>query len=152
MYQISRCVDAGDFHKILEQGSVTDLTLIEFIPICCKVSIAGKPCPLKISVRRFDQRAELYAFISFKNSDPTEADCDLKFFNPTYISIEETVNRIKTAREKFRTKLKSNEVVNFKSNFVYINFLSSKSLTIKVSITFPKMKAINNPADEEKEK
>ncbi len=76
----------------------------------------------------------------------------MKFFNPTYISIEETVNRIKTAREKFRTKLKSNEVVNFKSNFVYINFLSSKSLTIKVSITFPKMKAIHNPADEEKEK
>lgn len=76
----------------------------------------------------------------------------MKFFNPTFISIEETVNRIKTPREKFRNKSKSNEVVNFKSNFVYISFLSSKSLTVKVSITFPKMKAINNTVDEEKEK
>ena len=76
----------------------------------------------------------------------------MKFFNPTFISIEETVNRIKTPREKFRNKSKSNEVVNFKSNFVYISFLSSKSLSVKVSITFPKMKAINNTADEEKEK
>ena len=75
----------------------------------------------------------------------------MKFFNPTFISIEETVNRIKTPREKFRNKSKSNEVVNFKSNFVYISFLSSKSLTVKVSITFPKMKAINNTVDEEKE-
>lgn len=79
-------------------------------------------------------------------------DCDLKYFNPTYIKITETENRIKTPREKFRGKLKSNEIVNFKSNFVYISFLSSKSLIIKVSVVFPKMKAINGPADDEKEK
>jgi hypothetical protein len=40
-YKISRCVNAGDFHKVLVDRRPEELQITECIPLCCKVDLAG---------------------------------------------------------------------------------------------------------------
>jgi len=72
--------------------------------------------------------AELKAFSSFKNSDPTENDCDFKFINQTKLQIAEAPIATKISRDRFKAKIKpKNETVSFRSHTVYISFYSEVS-------------------------
>jgi len=41
LFNISRVVDDGNFHIVLENGCLQQLKLIYNIPTCCKISLAG---------------------------------------------------------------------------------------------------------------
>jgi hypothetical protein len=41
MYEISRCVDSGDHHKVLTPGFFFDLQVNQCIPTSCKVGLTG---------------------------------------------------------------------------------------------------------------
>ena len=41
LFNISRVVDDGNFHIMLDNGSIKALNLIYNIPTCCKISLEG---------------------------------------------------------------------------------------------------------------
>lgn len=52
-YKISRCVNAGDFHKVIRPNqSPEELQITECIPLCCKVELTGLDMPLLITIGR----------------------------------------------------------------------------------------------------
>lgn len=39
LYNISRCVDSGNYHKELQANEIGELAINEAIPTCCKIEL-----------------------------------------------------------------------------------------------------------------
>ena len=50
LFNISRVVDDGSFHKLLEPGVARQFRLVHDIPVCCKIILEGQEPPLHIKV------------------------------------------------------------------------------------------------------
>lgn len=75
-YKISRCVNAGDFHKVLSPNNHEELVITECIPLCCKVELTGFEMPLTITINRREADSDIKVFVSFKNPEPSRDKCD----------------------------------------------------------------------------
>ena len=69
LYKLSRVVDNGTFHKIIETRGENLFEVVEGVPICCKLLIRGLPPPLAISVM-YKVKGDLKVFISQRNPEP----------------------------------------------------------------------------------
>ena len=67
-YEVSRCVNDGEYHQVLTPKEVNEVQVTEGIPLACRVDLAGYANPLVISVKPAGVR--IYA--SFSNREPTE--------------------------------------------------------------------------------
>lgn len=74
-YKISRCVNAGDFHKVLVDRRPEELQITECIPLCCKVDLRGFTMPLKIKITRAGNQ-EIKIFVSFNYQEPDQEKHD----------------------------------------------------------------------------
>lgn len=59
LFNISRVVDDGNFHIVLDNNTATTLKLIHEIPVCCKVSLEGQQPPLHIKVTGMNKKDNL---------------------------------------------------------------------------------------------
>lgn len=80
MYTISRIVDSGDHHKLLNVGDPIDILICENIPSCCKIDLQNRLGPLIIRVHR-ESKHDLQIYASFKNSEPSQLEHDFCFTN-----------------------------------------------------------------------
>lgn len=74
-YSIARCIDDGSFHTVLTPEQPVSIKVTRRIPTNCKITLSGHLSPLTITVRK-SVKSELKCFVSFKNLDPSETDCD----------------------------------------------------------------------------
>mgnify|MGYP006922981215 FL=1 len=65
MFNISRVVDDGTFHKLLDPETPTQIKLINDIPVCCKINLEGKTPPLQIRVTVMEKKSRVQAFASY---------------------------------------------------------------------------------------
>ena len=56
LFNISKVVDDGSFHTVLEGGSPYQLKLVYDIPIVCKISLEGKMPPLHLKVNSLNKK------------------------------------------------------------------------------------------------
>ena len=76
LFNISRVVDDGNFHVVLEGGASRELKLIHDIPTCCKISLDGQTPPLHIKVSGADKASSLNAFASYRTTEPSVAQSE----------------------------------------------------------------------------
>ena len=126
MYHISRVVDDGNFHKVLDRDSTTELKLIYDIPVCCKISLEGQMPPLHIKFHSLNNKTRhVRIYVSFKETEPMKDNCDQEFIEP-----KGGLVRIVGERGP-----KPNVKV-FSEKMLYLTFLSSQSTTIEVRPQF----------------
>ena len=111
MYKISRCVDAGNFHKEIQAHQTEELTVTECIPLCCKIELEDHQMPLTLVFSKIPAGVELKTYVSFRNPEPSARDCDQQYFNQQKITIveeqepkEKNQKSRQTREEKFKSR------------------------------------------------
>ena len=112
---MSKVVDNGDFHKLLENRRPVELQVIDGIPCSCKVDLRGMQPPLVVQVR-YRTPGDLHAYGSYKNQEPDAHSFDSSHEKPHKIVI---------------TDPKS-----FKSSQYYLSFNSQSGVSIGVTAYF----------------
>ena len=65
LYNISRCVDDGNFHDRIENRVPNEITVTPEIPRCCKIELTNKQPPLHINIKYLEgKRPDLKVYIS----------------------------------------------------------------------------------------
>lgn len=91
LYNISRVVDNGNFHKVLEGNSIAQFKMIHDIPVCCKISLENHAPPLHFKVTQLlpnhqQQNRQSYKFLkvfaSYKEIEPLQGNCEMDFSTP----------------------------------------------------------------------
>ena len=82
LYKLSRVVDTGNFHKVLENDEPVELDVLEGIPVCCVVNLKGKSPPLTLNIKYEDDKKrtdkEIAIYGSCSNPEPDAANFDYK--------------------------------------------------------------------------
>ena len=66
LYNISRCVDAGNFHKRIENKVPIELVISQDIPCCCKIPLTGMSPPLSINLKSLSgKKPDVRIFTSY---------------------------------------------------------------------------------------
>jgi len=76
LFNISRVVDDGNFHTVLDSGATRELKLVHDIPTCCKISLDGQTPPLHIKVSGAEKASSLNAFASYRATEPSVGNSD----------------------------------------------------------------------------
>ena len=71
LFNISRVIDDGNFHIVLDSGSSHQLSLIYNIPTCCKISLEGQDPPLHIKVNNVQKQDNISCFSSYREHQPS---------------------------------------------------------------------------------
>lgn len=130
---------------MLEPAQVQKFSITKDIPLNCKIQLTNQQSPLAIRIAK-SQEGDLTVYTSFKNQDPTEEDCTHKFTNQTSFQIREPAVQ-QLVKRRFGIQ---NSTVNFKSNFVFLSFITSVSMQISVCCRFVnRPKAMKSPKEEE---
>ena len=80
LFNISKVVDDGNFHIVLEKGSERTLSLGKEIPVCCKINLEGLSPPLNIRVTFNEKERKnnnLTVYASYKEIEPSEEKHDV---------------------------------------------------------------------------
>lgn len=128
LYNISRVVDDGNFHKVLENNSPIMLNMIYDIPVCCKINLDGQLPPLHIklvSLKGPKSFKYLKVFASYKEIEPMAGRCEMDFSAPKG-------GLIRLVGERGHKP----SVKVFKAPFLYITFVSEVSTSIEVRPSF----------------
>ena len=125
LFNISRVVDDGNFHILLENCSVKQLNLIYNIPTCCKISLEGQFPPLHIKVMGVQKQDNISCFASYRDPEPSQTSSDMQFYN-----VRSQPIRISGEKGPKPT------VKVFNTSYVYLTFLSSRSTTIELRPQF----------------
>ena len=72
---MSKVVDDGNFHKVLENRVPKELDVIDGIPCTCKVDLKGMQPPLVVQVK-YRSKGDLSVYGSFKNQEPNAENFD----------------------------------------------------------------------------
>lgn len=102
-YQIQKMMDTGNFHKVLMPGQREELQITADIPLCCKVDLKNQEMPVKVTVSKVKSGQKLAVYTSFEHSEPTQSNCDGKFFNQTCITVQERSSESES-KERFKAK------------------------------------------------
>ena len=116
LYNVSKIVDDGNFHKNLENKKQIELEVVEDIPCNCKVDLKGMTPPLTVQVR-YRVKGDLRVFGSFKKPEPNAKYNDSVYDNPTKIVVSG-----------------SNGI--FRTNQYYLSFNSHKGCHLAVTAYF----------------
>ena len=100
MYKLSRCVDSGNFHKILEHGVAKELQVIEKIPLCLKIDLQRQVSPLVLQFSNIKPVVDFKVYISYHNPEPSQNNFDFEFDNQKRIVIEERRDIDKKSNQK----------------------------------------------------
>ena len=127
LYNISRVVDDGNFHKVLDYSTSTELKLIYDIPVCCKINLEGMVPPLHIKLSSMTNKGFKFikVFISYKESEPMAHNCDQEFDEPKGGLLRIVGDRGNKPGIKI-----------FRSNILYLTFIASRTYTIEVRPQF----------------
>lgn len=120
LYEASRVVDDGSFHKELQPGVVTELELMYGVPVVCKVNLHGQTPPLQLKVR-YRSKGDLQMYASYFDTHPGP-NCSK---NDRHIA--------KPFKEKFGLE-KGNKT--FKQPLLYLSFVSEMGVQIQLNVQF----------------
>ena len=84
LYRISRVVDDGNFHILLEDNSVHSITLLHNIPVCCKVSLEGQQPPLHLKLSGVEKSDHFSVYGSYKDIEPSAESRDVQAYAPLW--------------------------------------------------------------------
>jgi hypothetical protein len=90
LYKVNRCVDTGNFHKILQNLVPMSISLVENIPVCLKVDLKGYSTPLRLTIKRTTKTGNLHVYISSKHIEPDSNNCEKQFMNQPLITYNAT--------------------------------------------------------------
>ena len=120
LYEASRVVDDGSFHKELQPGVPTELELMYGVPVVCRVNLNGQTPPLQLKVR-YRTKGDLQMYASYFDSHPGPNSSK----NDRHIA--------KPVKEKFGLE-KGNKT--FKQTILYLSFVSEMGVQITLNVQF----------------
>ena len=82
MYRISRVIDTGNFHVLLEHNMTQYVNMLYEIPVCCKINLEGQEPPLHIKITGYEKDDHFVVYTSYKDIEPTAESLDVQAYVP----------------------------------------------------------------------
>ena len=125
LFNISRVVDDGNFHIVLESNVPRKLELISEIPVCCRIVLEGQDPPIHIRCTGIDKKDNMRVYMSYRRHEPTMEKHDM-----SWVGFKGPILKIAGERgPKPNTKV-------FNTPSLFLTFISSLGANLEVRPAF----------------